>query len=85
MCRLTAYAGEPIVADALVFGGTHSLLEQSYDPKELLHGNLNADGYGVVWYRDGVPVRAEMAVNPSWTLEARLCGAGKSSSVPAQY
>ena len=49
MCRLTAYAGEPLTADALVFGGTHSLLEQSYDPRELLHGHVNADGYGVVW------------------------------------
>ena len=65
MCRLTAYVGEPIAADALVFGGTHSLLEQSYAPQELLHGNLNADGYGVVWYRDGVPVRAGSA-RPIW-------------------
>ena len=48
MCRLTAYAGEPLTADALVFGGTHSLLEQSYVPRELLHGHVNADGYGVV-------------------------------------
>jgi glutamine amidotransferase len=56
MCRLTAYAGKPISADALVFGGTHSLLEQSCVPQELLHGHVNADGYGVVWYRDGTPI-----------------------------
>ena len=57
MCRLTAYAGGPLTADALVFGGTHSLLEQSYVPRELLHGHVNADGYGVVWYRNSTPVR----------------------------
>ncbi len=65
MCRLTAYAGEPIAADSLVFGGTHSLLEQSYAPVELLNGNMNADGYGVVWYRGGVPVRTGRA-RPIW-------------------
>ena len=65
MCRLTAYAGEPLAADALVFGGTHSLLEQSYSPKELLHGHVNADGYGVVWYRDTTPVRTGGA-RPLW-------------------
>ena len=68
MCRLTAYAGEPIAADALVFGGTHSLLEQSYDPQELLHGNVNADGYGVVWYREGVAVRVG-STRPIWQDE----------------
>ena len=46
MCRLTAYAGGPLTAEALVFGGTHSLLEQSYVPRELLHGHVNGDGYG---------------------------------------
>ena len=65
MCRLTAYAGEPLTADALVFGGAHSLLEQSYGPKELLHGHVNADGYGVVWYRDARPVRTGGA-RPLW-------------------
>jgi len=85
VCRLTAYAGQPITADKLVFGGTHSLLEQSYDPQELLHGNVNADGYGVVWYRDGVPVRAESA-RPIWqdeNLRVLLEGVSSSTIVAA--
>ena len=85
MCRLTAYAGEPIAADALVFGGTHSLLEQSYDPQELLHGNVNADGYGVVWYRDGEPARAGSA-RPIWQdedLRALLEGVSSSTILAA--
>ena len=65
MCRLTAYAGEPVSAEALVFGGTHSLLEQSYLPRELLSGHVNADGYGVVWYEGAIPVRAGGA-RPIW-------------------
>ena len=65
MCRLTAYAGAPLAADVLVFGGTHSLLVQSYVPRELLHGHVNADGYGVVWYRGATPVRTGGA-RPVW-------------------
>ena len=81
MCRLTAYAGEPIAADALVFGGTHSLLEQSYAPRELLFGNVNADGYGVVWYRGKTPVRTGGS-RPIWQdadLQTLLAGASSSS------
>lgn len=57
MCRLLAYLGEPTPAAPLVFGGAHSLYEQSWRPRELLSGSVNADGYGVVWYRDGLPGR----------------------------
>jgi glutamine amidotransferase len=57
MCRLMAYLGEPISPSELVFGGAHSLYEQSWAPRELLSGSVNADGYGVVWYADGRPAR----------------------------
>jgi glutamine amidotransferase len=80
MCRLTAYAGEPLAADTLVFGGTHSLFEQSYVPRELLHGHVNADGYGVVWYRDSTVVRTG-SVRPIWQDEdLRTLLEGVSSS-----
>ncbi len=85
MCRLTAYAGAPIVADALVFGGTHSLLEQSYAPRELLHGHVNADGYGVVWYRGTTPVRTG-GPRPIWQdsdLRALLAGTASSTILAA--
>ena len=80
MCRLSAYVGKPLAADALVFGGAHSLLEQSYAPRELLYGHVNADGYGVVWYRDGTPVRTGGA-RPIWQdadLPALLAGVASS-------
>ena len=80
MCRLTAYAGEPLGADTLVFGGTHSLLKQSYVPGELLHGHVNADGYGVVWYRGDTPVRTGGA-RPVWQdADLRTLLAGVASS-----
>ena len=80
MCRLTAYAGEPLSADALVFGGTHSLHDQSYVPRELLRGHVNADGYGVVWYRGTTPVRTGGA-RPVWQdTDLRTLLAGTSSS-----
>ena len=85
MCRLTAYAGEPLAADALVFGGTHSLLQQSSAPGELLHGHVNADGYGVVWYRGATPVRTG-AARPIWQdedLRALLEGVSSSTILAA--
>ena len=80
MCRLTAYLGAPLEADALVFGGSHSLYEQSYLPQELIHGSVNADGYGVVWYRDHTPVRVGGS-RPIWQ-DGELRGVLESSTSP---
>lgn len=57
MCRLLAYLGEPMKTEPLVFAGSHSLYQQSWAPRELLSGSVNADGYGVAWYTDGHPAR----------------------------
>jgi glutamine amidotransferase len=65
MCRLLAYIGTPVRASDLVFGGEHSLYRQSWMPRELLSGSVNADGYGVVWYHDGRPARIAEA-RPIW-------------------
>lgn len=52
MCRLVAYAGPPIGLGSLVFDGEHSLERQSWAPRELLSGSINADGYGVAWWTE---------------------------------
>ena len=57
MCRLTAYLGDAIPLSRLVFGGEHSLHRQSWAPREMLSGSVNADGYGVVWWDGAWPVR----------------------------
>lgn len=65
MCRLVAYLGAPVSPAHLVFGGAYPLYVQSWAPRELLTGSVNADGYGVAWYVDGRPVRIAEA-RPIW-------------------
>lgn len=65
MCRFTVYSGAPVSPDRLVYGGSHPLVEQAWAPRELLEGEVNADGYGVVWYPDEEPVRIARA-RPIW-------------------
>lgn len=50
MCRMVAYLGPPVGLDALLFEPEHSLLVQSYRPKEMTGGTINADGFGIAWY-----------------------------------
>jgi ergothioneine biosynthesis protein EgtC len=55
MCRLLAYLGEPIQLDRLLYDPQHSLVVQSYQPREMTGGVLNADGFGIGWYDDAAP------------------------------
>src|SRR5215210_2298320 len=59
MCRIAAYLGkEQIPLSSLVLEPEHSLLVQSYAPKEMMSGVVNADGFGAGWYTpevDGEP------------------------------
>ncbi|MEM9266984.1 MAG: ergothioneine biosynthesis protein EgtC [Cyanobacteria bacterium P01_F01_bin.13] len=50
MCRLLAYLGEPIALESLIIKPEHSLVVQSYQPKELQIALLNADGFGLGWH-----------------------------------
>jgi glutamine amidotransferase len=50
MCRLLGYLGPPIALDYLLSKPEHSLIVQSYQPREMNSGLLNADGFGVGWY-----------------------------------
>ena len=50
MCRLLAYLGSPISLETLLYKPEHSLIVQSYKPREMLSGTVNADGFGVGWY-----------------------------------
>lgn len=50
MCRLLGYLGQPVLLDRLVSQSDHSLLVQSYQPKEMTAGTMNADGFGIGWY-----------------------------------
>lgn len=50
MCRLAAYVGAPAALSTLLLDPPHSLLVQSHDPREQIHGQLNVDGTGVAWW-----------------------------------
>lgn len=57
MCRLLAYLGTPIQLDRLIYAPDHSLIVQSYQPKEMEVALLNGDGVGLAWYH---PSRQEV-------------------------
>ena len=51
MCRMVAYLGKmEIPLSSLVLDPEHSLLVQSYAPREMMSGVVNADGFGAGWY-----------------------------------
>ncbi len=50
MCRLLGYLGAPISLDQLLYKPEHSLIVQSYQPREMTAGLLNADGFGLGWF-----------------------------------
>lgn len=54
MCRLLAYQGQPYRLDELILTPKHSLVVQSYQPREMTAGLLNADGFGIGWYSEGL-------------------------------
>jgi gamma-glutamyl hercynylcysteine S-oxide hydrolase len=56
MCRMAGYVGRPLRVGEIVSAPPHSLLVQSYRPREMQSGTVNADGYGAaLWLDDGNP------------------------------
>ncbi len=54
MCRLLAYSGQAVNLHTLVFTPEHSIVKQSYQPKEMRSGVINADGFGLGWYNHAI-------------------------------
>jgi glutamine amidotransferase len=50
MCRLLGYLGPAIQLDHLLYKPEQSLIVQSYQPREMTSGVVNADGLGIGWY-----------------------------------
>ena len=50
MCRILGYLGPKISLDRLVTQPEHSMVVQSYKPKELDAAVLNGDGFGLGWH-----------------------------------
>ncbi|MEA5541240.1 ergothioneine biosynthesis protein EgtC [Limnoraphis robusta Tam1] len=50
MCRLLGYLGCTIPLERILSDPPHSLIVQSYQPREMREALLNADGFGLGWY-----------------------------------
>lgn len=70
MCRLLAYTGgAETPLSRYVLEPDHSLEAQAYDPREMLSGVVNADGFGAGWYTDegdGEPA-VYRSLSPIWS------------------
>ncbi|AKU93249.1 ergothioneine biosynthesis protein EgtC [Vulgatibacter incomptus] len=53
MCRLLGYLGPQVPLGSLIAERPHSLVRQSYLPRELRSATVNADGWGAGFYVDG--------------------------------
>src|SRR5690349_11149963 len=54
MCRMVGYIGPPLAPAELLRKPPHSLYAQSYKPREMKSGVVNADGWGAaLWLGDG--------------------------------
>lgn len=69
MCRLLAYSGPARSLEELMIAPERGLYRQAWDPQMQTSGTVNADGFGVGWYR--TEIRAEPALyrstKPIWS------------------
>jgi glutamine amidotransferase len=85
VCRHLAYLGPAVPLASLVLEPPHSLYRQSWAPADMRGGgSVNADGFGLGWYVDGVPVRYRRSV-PIWADESLpgLAGSIKAGALLA--
>lgn len=79
MCRLVAYTGPGLPLQRLLLEPEHSLMVQSWGPREMDEAVLNADGFGFGWYGgDGLPGKY-INTCPMWS-DVNLNALGRSLS-----
>ncbi|MFC4003444.1 ergothioneine biosynthesis protein EgtC [Prauserella oleivorans] len=70
MCRHLAYLGAPRSPAGPAFQAPHSLLVQSYAPRDMRGGGaVNADGFGLGWFADDGRTVRHRRSSPIWTDE----------------
>lgn len=67
MCRLAAYLGPNIGLEHFLLQPGYGLMQQSWGPREMKEGKLNADGYGFGWYTDDGTAAAYTYPMPIWS------------------
>src|SRR4051812_49481371 len=79
MCRHLAYVGPPVRLARLLFDAPHSLVHQSWAPRDMRGGGtINADGFGIGWHTGGEVVRYRRGT-PIWG-DTTLPGVGASGT-----
>jgi glutamine amidotransferase len=78
MCRLAAYLGPTVPLNRFLLEPPHSLVEQSWAPREMREARLNADGFGFGWFT-GPEDPPSVYTNPMpiWT-DPNLAGLGRA-------
>ena len=66
MCRHACYLGSPVSLDEFLFQPDHSLLIQSYKPREMLEAEVNVDGFGLGWYPGDGTLKSYKSAAPIW-------------------
>lgn len=81
MCRFIAYTGKPITVDELIVKPENSLINQSYDAKEMSQP-LNGDGFGIGWYMKHLRVEPALlrSVTPAWSNQNLIYNASAIQS-----
>lgn len=67
MCRLAAYLGPSILLRQFLLDPPHSLVRQSWAPREMSGAILNADGFGIGWYVDENTPATYLNILPAWS------------------
>lgn len=67
MCRMAAYLGPSIKLEQFLLEPEHSLVVQSWAPRELVYAKVNADGYGIGWYADDDRPAIYTSTAPIWS------------------
>ncbi|QSY50224.1 ergothioneine biosynthesis protein EgtC [Streptomyces griseocarneus] len=71
MCRHIAVLGPDTPLAETLVEPPHSLVHQSWAPRSMASGTVNADGFGVGWYAPGDPVPARYRrAGPIWGDES---------------
>src|SRR5438445_7103292 len=85
MCRMAGYIGAPLRPAELVQRPLHSLYVQSYKPREMTSGVVNADGWGAALWLDDR--RSEPALyrsaKPIWAVPTRSLVCDRLSATAA--
>ncbi len=81
MCRLAAYLGPPILLEQFLLRPVHSLVQQSWRPREMNTALMNADGFGIGWFDDDERPAAYRLTHPIWS-DTNLHHLGRSLRRP---